>query len=198
MEIKKFNVLVANASHTQYAEMICDEMAESALKRGTGIAKRSPDYIVNKIIEGKAVIALFSDGRWAGFTYIESWEDAKYVANSGLIISPEFRNLGLAKIIKRKAFALSLRMFSGAKLFGLTTGLAVMKINSELGYRPVTFNLLTKDEAFWKGCECCVNYNILAMKDYDNCLCTAMVFDPLVDKLKLSLDDILEQEIFTL
>lgn len=189
MTINDFEVLVAGEEHTRFAQIICDEMAESAKARGTGIAKRSPEYVAGKMREGKAVIAFHKDGRWAGFSYIESWGHGNYVANSGLIINPEFRKLGLAKAIKTKTFFLSLRKFEGAKLFGLTTGLAVMKINSELGYRPVTYSELTDDEQFWKGCENCVNYPILISKERKNCLCTAMLFDPAYDKIKADLPE---------
>ena len=65
---------------------------------------------------------------------------------------------------------------------GLTTGLAVMKINSDLGYRPVTFSELTTDEQFWKGCESCVNYDILVRTERKHCLCTGMLFDPQKEK----------------
>ncbi|HRG91111.1 MAG TPA: hypothetical protein PLW44_18940, partial [Chitinophagales bacterium] len=60
----------------------------------------------------------------------------------------------------------------------LTTGLAVMKINSDLGYEPVTYSELTDDEEFWKGCQSCVNFQILQSKERKNCLCTAMLYDP--------------------
>ena len=53
-----------------------------------------------------------------------------------------------------------------------------MKINSGLGYKPVTYSELTDDESFWKGCESCVNFPILQSKNRSNCLCTAMLFDP--------------------
>lgn len=185
MTIDDFLVVVATEEHTAFAEIICNEMAESAKARGTGIAKRSPEYVIAKIREGKAVVAFHKDGTWAGFSYIESWGHGNYVANSGLIINPAFRKLGLAKAIKTKTFFLSLDKFKGAKLFGLTTGLAVMKINSELGYRPVTYSQLTDDEQFWKGCESCVNYSILQSKAYNNCLCTAMLFDPQEDVVKV-------------
>lgn len=181
MTIKDFLIEVASEKYTNYAQAICDEMAESAKARGTGIAKRSPQYVQSKMREGKAVVAFHKDGRWAGFSYIESWGHDDFVANSGLIISPEFRGLGLARAIKAKTFDLSLEKFPGAKLFGLTTGLAVMKINSSLGYRPVTYSELTNDEAFWKGCQSCINFNILQAKEHKNCLCTAMIFDPTID-----------------
>lgn len=185
MTIDDFWVGVATEEHTGFAEEICNEMAASAKARGTGIAKRTPEYVASKMSDGKAVIAFHNDGRWAGFSYIETWGHGDYVANSGLIINPIFRKLGLAKAIKTKTFFLSLEKFKGAKLFGLTTGLAVMKINSDLGYRPVTFSELTDDESFWNGCKSCVNYEILKFKNHTNCLCTAMLFDPAVDKIKV-------------
>lgn len=153
-------------------------MEESAKARGTGIAKRSPDYLKSKMDEGKAVIAVTPAGKWVGFCYIEAWEGAKYVANSGLVVSPEFRKSGVATQIKKKVFELSLQKYPNSKIFGLTTGLAVMKINSDLGYEPVTYSELTNDEQFWKGCQSCVNYEILMSKDRKNCMCTAMLYDP--------------------
>lgn len=173
----------ATPDDKKYAETITQEMAESAKARGTGIAKRSPEYIQMKMDEGKAVIALTDDGTWVGFCYIEAWEHGKYVANSGLIVSPPFRKSGVAREIKRRVFELSRKKYPDAKIFGLTTGLAVMKINSDLGYEPVTYSELTTDEEFWKGCRSCVNYEILMSKERKNCLCTAMLFDP-VEKAK--------------
>lgn len=176
--LQSFKIVIANESHTGYAQEICDEMASSAAARGTGIAKRSPEYIQDKMREGKAVIAFAPDGKWAGFCYIETWSHGQYVANSGLIVAPVYRKGGLAKAIKKKIFELSRQKYPDAKLFGLTTGLAVMKINSELGYEPVTYSELTQDEAFWAGCKSCVNYDILMSKERKNCMCTAMLYDP--------------------
>ena len=153
-------------------------MEASAKARGTGIAKRSPEYLKKKMSEGKAVIAFSSTGEWAGFCYIETWSHGNYVANSGLIVAPEFRKSGLARDIKKKIFELSRNKFPDAKIFGLTTGLAVMKINSDLGYEPVTYSELTQDDDFWKGCKSCVNFEILKSKDRKNCLCTAMLYNP--------------------
>ena len=175
---EQFQILIANESHTGFGQIICDEMASSAQARGTGIAKRSPEYIQAKMREGKAVIAFRSDGIWAGFCYIETWSHGEYVANSGLIVAPAFRKSGLAKKIKKKIFELSRKTYPESKIFGLTTGLAVMKINSELGYEPVTYSELTQDEAFWAGCKSCVNFEILMSKDRKNCMCTAMLYDP--------------------
>lgn len=153
-------------------------MAASAAARGTGIAKRTPEYIEEKIDEGKAVIAITDQNEWVGFCYIETWSHGEYVANSGLIVTPAFRKSGVAKSIKQKIFNLSRQKYPEAKLFGLTTGLAVMKINSDLGYEPVTYSELTQDEAFWAGCKSCVNYEILMSKERKNCMCTAMLYDP--------------------
>jgi hypothetical protein len=175
---QQFQILVADESHLSFAQIICDEMAASAQARGTGIAKRTPDYIQQKMREGKAVIAFNQDGIWAGFCYIETWSHGEYVANSGLIVAPAFRKGGLARAIKKRIFDLSRQKYPDSKVFGLTTGLAVMKINSELGYEPVTYSELTQDEAFWAGCKSCVNYDILMSKERKNCLCTAMLYDP--------------------
>lgn len=178
MNIDEFIVQVAIAEHRVFAEEIVTEMAESAKARGTGIAKRSPEYISGKMQEGKAVIAFHKDGTWAGFCYIETWSHGQFVANSGLIVSPKYRKAGLAHAIKESIFQLSRNLYPKAKIFGLTTGLAVMKINSDLGYEPVTYSELTQDEDFWKGCQSCVNFEILKMKDRKNCMCTAMLYDP--------------------
>ena len=166
-----------------YGKIITDEMEASAKARGTGIAKRSPEYVQHKMEEGKAVIALTDKGEWVGFCYIEAWGHEKFVANSGLIVNPAFRGHGVAKAIKMKVFELSRQKYPDAKIFGLTTGLAVMKINSELGYEPVTYSELTDDEEFWKGCRSCVNFDVLTSKNRKNCLCTAMLYDP-VEKAK--------------
>ncbi|MGE6221483.1 GNAT family N-acetyltransferase [Nubsella zeaxanthinifaciens] len=178
MNINDFIVQVALPEHRVFAEEIVEEMAESAKARGTGIAKRTPEYVAGKMQEGKAVIAFHKDGTWAGFCYIETWSHGQFVANSGLIVSPKYRKAGLAKSIKEAVFALSRKLYPKAKIFGLTTGLAVMKINSDLGYEPVTYSELTQDEEFWKGCQSCVNFEILKMKERKNCMCTAMLYDP--------------------
>ena len=158
--MNKFEVILANETHLKYVSDILITIEESAKVRGTGIAKRQPEYVQSKILEGKAIIALDGDA-FAGFCYIETWGHGQFVANSGLIVKPEYRGNGLAKQIKQETFKLSQKKFPGVKLFGLTTGLAVMKINSSLGYRPVTFSELTSDSAFWDGCKSCVNYDIL-------------------------------------
>lgn len=170
-------VVVAGEEHKKYVTEINDTIQRASEERGTGIARRTDEYILTKMEEGKAVIAIDGD-KFAGFCYIESWSHNKFVANSGLIVAPQYRGVGLAKRIKQKAFELSRKKFPDAKIFGLTTGLAVMKINSELGYKPVTFSELTDDEAFWKGCQSCVNYDILMRTKRTKCLCTAMLFDP--------------------
>ena len=174
-------VRIADSGDTVYAKNITDEMASSAKARGTGIAKRSPEYVSQKIQEGKAVIAVTATGEWVGFCYIEAWQHGQFVANSGLIVAPAYRKTGIAKKIKHTIFQLSRDKYPNSKLFGLTTGLAVMKINSELGYEPVTYSELTDDEEFWAGCKSCVNYDILMSKDRKNCMCTAMLYEPKQD-----------------
>jgi GNAT superfamily N-acetyltransferase len=173
--MSQFNIYVAGNEDFVYLDHIEKAIYDAARVKGTGIAIRSRDYLLEKIREGKSVIALHSDGTWAGFCYIESWGHNKFVANSGLVISQFFRGRGLAKAIKARALELSEELFPGASLFGLTTSLAVMKINSSLGYKPVTFSELTDDEAFWKGCESCPYYDILVRTRRAHCLCTGML-----------------------
>ena len=170
-------VIIANASHEKYVDEILDTISAAAKVRGTGIAKRTHEYVAQKMKEGKAIIALAGE-EFAGFCYIESWGNKQYVANSGLIVREKFRGHGLARRIKQRAFNLSREKWPNAKLFGLTSGGAVMKINTELGYVPVPFSELTDDEAFWKGCQGCVNHDVLLRTDRRYCICTAMLYDP--------------------
>lgn len=177
--------LIANETHIHFAKAICDLIEDSAKNRGTGIAKRHVSYIEQKITSNNAVIAL-KDNRLVGFCYIETWEHKKYVANSGLVVHPDFRNFGLARKIKKIAFKLAQDKFPDAKVFGITTSAAVMKINSELGYRPVAFFELTQDDTFWKGCQSCPNFDILQRNKQQMCLCTGMLALSKTEKLKNS------------
>lgn len=174
-------VVIADTSHIKYAQIICDTIAESAQVRGTGIARRTPEYVATKMENGNAVIALDGD-KFAGFCYIEKWSHGKFVANSGLIVHPDYRNQGLAKKIKQKIFEHSRNKFPEAKVFSITTGLAVMKLNTELGYKPVPFSELTDDSTFWDGCQTCRNYDVLTRTNRKLCLCTGMLYDPKAKK----------------
>ena len=179
MEKEEIEVLVADVEHEAYVDTILDTIAEAAKVRGTGIAKRTHEYLAKKMAEAKAVIALRkSDGRFAGFSYIETWENQQYVTTSGLIVHPDFRGLGLAKRIKDMTVTLARTRWPHAKIFSLTSGAAVMNMNTKLGYQPVTFADLTDDEAFWKGCEGCVNVDVLHRTGRKYCICTAMLYDP--------------------
>ncbi|HHU41726.1 MAG TPA: GNAT family N-acetyltransferase [Fermentimonas caenicola] len=168
---------IANSSFVGYSQEICDLIYESAQARGTGIAKRSAEYVAEKIEAGKAVIALDGD-KLVGFSYIETFSHKRFVANSGLIVHPDYRNQGLAKKIKRTIFDLSRKLYPNAKIFSITTGLAVMRMNTELGFKPVTFSELTDDEEFWNGCKGCRNYDILQRNNFKMCLCTGLLYDP--------------------
>ncbi|MDR1739092.1 MAG: GNAT family N-acetyltransferase [Candidatus Symbiothrix sp.] len=174
---EEVEVMVANETHIPYVPTILKTIEDAAKVRGTGIAKRSPEYVEQKMREGKAIIAL-KNGEFAGFTYIESWGNKQFVATSGLIVADKFRGQGLAKRIKFQAFELARNKYRNAKLFSLTSGSAVMKMNTELGYVPVTFADLTDDEAFWRGCRGCVNYDVLERTGNRYCICTAMLYDP--------------------
>ncbi len=177
MQINGITVKFAEPEDAKHAELIVRLIYESALQRGTGIAKRTPEYIAQKITSGKSEVALHGD-RLGGFSYIESWGHGDFVATSGLIVDPEYRHLGLAGAIKTKTFELARLRFPFAKLFSITTSLPVMKLNSRMGYKPVTFSELTDDEEFWQGCQGCKNYDILQRNNRRMCLCTGMLFDP--------------------
>lgn len=186
MKAEKIIIKFADTTDLVYVEAVKEAILKASEEKGTGIAVRSAEYITGKILEGKAIMAKTETGEWAGFCYIESWGHNRFVANSGLIVNSNFRGKGLAKAIKSKAFELSQTLFPGAKLFGLTTSLAVMRINSELGYKPVTISELTNDEEFWKGCQTCPYYDILVRTKRSHCLCTAMLLDPDDKKKKLT------------
>ena len=175
--MEKIKVLVADPSHEKYVDTILQTIADAAKVRGTGIAKRTHEYLTTKMREAKAVIALSGD-RFAGFSYIETWGNREYVTTSGLIVHPDFRGLGIAKKIKEMTFSLARTRWPHAKIFSLTSGAAVMAMNTQLGYHPVTFSDLTTDEAFWKGCEGCVNVDVLHRTQQKYCICTAMLYDP--------------------
>ncbi len=175
--MEEIKVMVADETHEKYVDTILKTIAEAAKVRGTGIAKRSHEYLVTKIREAKAVIALQGE-TFAGFSYIETWGNKEYVTTSGLIVHPDFRGLGLARRIKNMTFTLARVRWPHAKIFSLTSGSAVMKMNTQLGYQPVTFADLTDDESFWRGCEGCVNKDILHRTGRKFCICTAMLFDP--------------------
>jgi GNAT superfamily N-acetyltransferase len=179
--LENIKVLIAGEKHLKFIDDINDAIDSASKQRGTGIARRTFEYLASKMKEGKAIIALEGD-TFAGFCYIETWQEKGFVANSGLIVGEEYRGIGLAKAIKKKAFELSRKKYPNSKIFGLTTGLAVMKINHELGYRPVTFSELTLDDQFWKGCRGCINHDILERTGRTKCLCTGMLYDPAWEK----------------
>ena len=162
----------------KYAVQISREMEASARARGTGIGRRSPESIGNKMAEGNAVIALTQDGQWVGYIYLEAYEHGCFVSHCGLIVAPDWRRLGIATQMKEYIFWLTREKYPEAKIFGITTTLATMRINSKLGLQPVTFSEITQDSSFWSKCEQCVNYQNLKNTGFRNCYCTAMMFDP--------------------
>ncbi len=178
MIFKDFNITIAKDHHINYVKDIIKEIEESARERGIGISKKSQESLTNRIKSGDAIIAINNNNlEWGGFCYIDRWDKDKFVVHSGLIINPNFRNYGLAKIIKITIFEHTRKKYPDYKIFGITSSLAVMKINYNLGYTPVTYNEITQDENFWNGCKSCVNYNILKSKNYKNCLCTSLLYD---------------------
>ncbi len=177
MNKEDIKVMVADPSHEKYVDTILDTIEKAAKVRGTGIAKRTHEYVATKMKEAKAVIALYGD-EFVGFSYIETWGNKQYVTTSGLIVDPKFRGLGVAKRIKDLTFTLARTRWPHAKIFSLTSGAAVMAMNTQLGYHPVTFADLTDDEAFWRGCEGCINVDVLKRTGRKYCICTGMLYDP--------------------
>ena len=178
---RKIDIMVADASHEKYVDTILETIRVAAKKRGTGIAERTHEYVAIKMKEGKAVIALDGD-KFAGFSYIETWGNKSYVTTSGLIVHPDYQGLGIAKRIKDHTFTLARLRWPDAKIFSLTSGAAVMKMNTALGYVPVTFAQLTDDDSFWHGCECCCNHDVLMRTGRKYCICTGMLYDPELHK----------------
>ena len=176
-----------------HAKTISSLYEDSSKERGTGIALRTPDYIIEKIKQRKAVIA-FVQNELAGFCYIETFSNGTYVSNSGLIVTAKFRGLGIGKQIKAKIFELARDTYPNAKVFGITTSSVVMKINSDLGYQPVSFQQLTNDEEFWKGCNSCPNYDILIRNEKHLCLCTGMLAPSKNESMKYDLSDMVKNE----
>ena len=175
--MEEIEVLVADPSHEKYVDTILQTIADAAKVRGTGIAKRTHEYLATKMKEAKAVIARCG-GRVAGVSYSGTWGNKRYGTASGLMVRPDFRGLGVAKKIKDMTFTLARTRWPHAKIFSLTSGAAVMAMNTQLGYQPVTFADLTDDEAFWRGCEGCINVDVLHRTDRKYCICTAMLYDP--------------------
>ncbi len=176
--IEELTLRLATREDWIFAKHITDEMLDSAINRGCGISKRSPLSVIRKMIEGKAIIAISADNNWAGFSYIETYENDRFVSNSGLIVAPAYRKCGVAKAIKQRIFELSRTLYPNAKIFSITTGAAVMKMNTRLGFEPVTYSEITREKKFWQGCKSCVNYDALLSKDCKNCFCTAMLYTP--------------------
>ena len=81
--IHDIDIAIASEAHLSYVPEIERALLAASEQKGTGIAVRSTEYLTAKIEAGKAVIALSTEGKWAGFCYIESWGHNKFVANSG-------------------------------------------------------------------------------------------------------------------
>jgi N-acetylglutamate synthase-like GNAT family acetyltransferase len=175
-------IKITGENEEKFACQIAEDTDRLALARGSGISKHSPESIIRKMRDGKAVVAITNEGQWAGFSYIEVWANGEFVSNSGLIVAPAHQGSGISRTIKEKIFKLSRKFYPLSKIFSITTGLAIMKMNAQLGFEPVNFNEIVKEKKFWQGCKSCVNYSILQSKSCKNCLCTAMLFVPVREK----------------
>src|SRR5262249_18612440 len=119
MSSSEIIIRIANERDIQYTEIIIEQIAES-VKENTGICKRSAELINQKIKEGNAVIAVSTNFEWAGFCYIQEWDNGKFVSSCGLIVSPHCRKTNVARKIKEKIFELAVQKYPSSKLFGLT------------------------------------------------------------------------------
>lgn len=172
-------VRIATSDDHKYTTEITDELAYSATKRGISIARRTPEYAINKMDKGLAVIALNPEnGDWIGFCCIEVWEHQKYVASSGLIISPKYRGMGIATMLKARLFELCQTKFPKAKIFSLTTNQAVIHANIDLGFKIVAFSEVLNDSLFMDGCKSWVDFSGLMNNNPTHAYYVAMVFDP--------------------
>lgn len=176
----EYTISIASSDHIDQVDSICRLMAESAVARGTGIAGRSPAYLRQKMLDGKAVIATGLNGKWVGFTYLDVWEEGRFISQSGLIVEPAFRQHGVAKRLKEALFTLSRQLYPLAKIFSITTSQAVMRLNTQFGFRPVAFSELPQEARFWEQCTTCQNCDILARTGGKYCLCTGMLYEPVL------------------
>lgn len=176
-----FEVIVANENHKSYIPDILAAIYEASKVKGNSIVMRDPDYLAQKMKEGKAVIAL-NEGGFAGFCYIECWQEEKFVANSGLIVKPEYRGQGLATRIKKLIFEISRKLFPEACIFSITKSQAVIKMNTGLGFERVTYDQLTNDPKFWKGCDTCPNYHVLLANEGKTCHCIGLLYKPVAER----------------
>ncbi len=186
VESEQIIVREATTMDAKYAFMITKEMADSAKARGSGIGHRSIEFLCSKMDKGEAVIAVTQDGTWVGFCYIEAWQEGKFVSNSGMIVSPRFRRRGVASQIKKVIFNLCRLRYPQAGIFSITTGLAIMKLNTRMGFEPVTYSEITTDPQFWNKCKNCINYDTLQSKSCKNCFCTAMLYQPEGQQVQLT------------
>lgn len=174
---KTIEVLVADESHKSYIPDILAAIYEASKVKGNSIVMRDPEYLAQKMREGKAVIAL-CDGVFVGFCYLECWQDEQFVANSGLIVKPEYRGLGVATGIKKQIFEICRTMFPEAGIFSITKSQAVIRMNTALGFERVSYDQLTTDPKFWKGCDTCPDYPVLQASQGKSCHCIGLLYRP--------------------
>lgn len=144
--------------------------------RGHDIAEREVDWLRAKIEKGRAALAL-RDDELVGFGYWSDWEEGAFLSHSGLVVRPDMRGHGLGRRLKDVLVESSRRAFPRATLMSLTTSPQVKAMNLSLGFRVVPLELLTKDPAFWKGCETCRNFAEVQARG-EICCCEGMILPP--------------------
>lgn len=171
-------ILPATTEHLRYVPAIVQLIEDASNEPGAALAKRSAEYVTSKIEHGFAVIALTEDDKVVGFQCLSPWEGDKFVSHSALVVHPNFRRQGLSREIKGQIVELTRKKFPEAIMFGITLSPSVMSLNTAHGFRPVGYDSLTKDDAFWKGCETCPYHDVLLKMQRTVCLCTALRLDP--------------------
>jgi GNAT superfamily N-acetyltransferase len=144
--------------------------------RDHDIARRATPFLRDKILSGKAVLALHED-RLVGFGYFSDWEGGRFVSHSGLVVDDAFRGRGLGRRMKTRLMQAGARRFPEATVMSLTTSPAVLAMNRSLGFRKVPVERLTTDPAFWEGCKACRNYAEMQRLGR-RCCCDAMILSP--------------------
>ncbi len=74
IKAEDIEIVVASEKTVKYVDEILDTITRAAKVRGTGIAKRSPEYVKQKMLENKAVRRNIATLRSDGTEFVEPEE----------------------------------------------------------------------------------------------------------------------------
>jgi len=174
MSLTSLEIRSSIAGDRIYAEAAARLIAQAA--RDHDIATRDPEFLQDKIITSKAVVAL-QHRAMVGFGYYCDWQGGRFVSHSGLVVHRRMRGSGLGHLIKQELFAASRRQFPRAIIMSLTSSPAVQAMNRSLGFRTVPLDQLTTDPEFWEGCRACRNFAAI-QSCAGRCCCEGMIQRP--------------------